>query len=71
MINKLYVEHAAGGGLHIVTDDWNLDDNDVAYCLQWMKERHVPEIDIQWQCAIALESATIDERASALYKSEF
>ena len=33
LIDRLYETHAAGGPLHIVTDDWNLEAGFVRWCL--------------------------------------
>lgn len=63
-ITALYVDHLAGGGLHIVTDDWNLEDSSVEFC-----ERHMAEhgADAAERAALAtLKPLSQAERASAL-----
>lgn len=33
-VRDLYERHAAGGAMHIVTDDDNVEDHDVEWCLE-------------------------------------
>ncbi len=59
-IEDLYKEHALGGRLHIVTDDWNVEDEH----LEWCKEQGLN--DIEQRCFQLLKPLCIKERASAL-----
>lgn len=34
-VASLYEVHCAGGGAHVVTDDMNVDDDDLAFCMNW------------------------------------
>ena len=35
---EIYKFHGAGGGLHIVLDDGNMDDESINYCIGYIKE---------------------------------
>lgn len=62
-VDALYEWHGAGGGMHIVTDDWNVEDDSVAFC----RERIQRDGDErERQCLEAVALLTVDERASAL-----
>lgn len=60
LIAAVYERCPVGGRLHIVVDDWNLDDEDIAYCLG----NDIPDVDRK--CGEALASLTVDQRAAAL-----
>lgn len=60
LVRELYQEHCTGGPLHIVVDDWNLEDGHVDYC----GERCAP--GIERRCYEALKAMNEDERASVL-----
>jgi hypothetical protein len=34
LIDEFYEDWFTGGALHIVLDDWNLEDEDITWCLQ-------------------------------------
>lgn len=38
-VRELYAEHAAGGCLHIVLDDGNLEDHCVRFCIEDAEQR--------------------------------
>ena len=68
LLRALYDRHAAGGWAHIVTDDWNIEDEHIVWCL----ENAMPDgwpLDA-WTLADpvlhAMKALTMDERASAL-----
>ena len=68
LIEEVYEYNAAGGGAHIVLDDWNIEDDDIQWCID-----HLPEYSeageeraVTMACLIAMMGLTIDERASAL-----
>ena len=63
-VDALYEEHAAGGGMHIVTDDWNLEDEHVSFCRQWIAG-HAGDV-VERECLDAFAALSIHERASAL-----
>lgn len=47
LVAKLY-EHpncASGGNLHIVTDDWNLEDSNLAFCLYCIEHGGQMQLD--------------------------
>ena len=60
LIKALYREHAAGGWLHIVVDDWNVEQCNLDYCAT------VIDTDVERRCHAALNALTETERASAL-----
>lgn len=60
-IARLYEENRVGGALHIVTDDWNLDDES----LQWCYDNHVLSAT-EKAAHTALAPLSEKERASAL-----
>ena len=37
--NKYHYRHCAWGSLHIVLDDFNLEDQHVKFCIQYAKEQ--------------------------------
>lgn len=84
LIEKVYeqVGGGVGGNLHIVVDDWNLEDDSIKWC---MKKRHLRGPGLDWpgarpiemvptpiekECGQALLDLNIKERASALALSE-
>lgn len=65
LILEVYCHHVAGGGLHCLLDDWNLEDS---FC-----ERYIPEDEISPEraaaedaCAKAMRELSIPERNAAL-----
>lgn len=49
------------GALHIVIDDWNLDDDDLAYC-----ETCTNLTDLDREIINLMRSISVEERASAM-----
>jgi hypothetical protein len=39
IVREYYEEHAAGGTLHIVLDDGNVDDSDVQFCIDYARRQ--------------------------------
>ena len=70
LIQKVYEHNCVGGALHIVLDDWNLDDSSVDFCGQYMEENKknvcVAEYEATKACYEAFKEMTVEERASAL-----
>lgn len=76
LIDEVYVHSGAGGNLHIVLDDSNVEDENLAHCRKWIEEGGYkpgwghddsPEqLAAEMACLIALEAMTEDERNSAL-----
>ncbi len=60
LIEAVRSECPAGGELHIVIDDWNLEDDSLAFCKQYIKT------DAERACHDALAKMSLDERASAM-----
>lgn len=77
LVAKIYDHSSVGGNAHIVVDDWNLRDSDLAFCLNAVEqdertnEENLPE---QWAaeraCLLAMQDMTEDERYSALAINE-
>lgn len=70
LIDEVYEWSCAGGHLHIVVDDWNLEDENIEFCIGEMdKNSHElpPEaIEAERKCAAALMALSEDERYSAM-----
>lgn len=70
LISDVYYHHGAGGSLHVVVDDWNIESHNVQFCEEWM-ESHKDEIDpkrlsVERACIKALKALSDDDRAIAL-----
>lgn len=66
-INDLYALCPTGGRCHVVVDDWNLEDHDLAYCEQEKRTDETPdEESVARACLAALRPLSTEERASAL-----
>lgn len=76
LAHKVYMFHCTGGGLHIVLDDYNLDDDSVAWCRSYLEERgedtHWSDesYTAQMECLVAFEGLTEHERYAALALSD-
>lgn len=79
LISAVYEASCVGGNLHIVLDDFNIDDEDVEACVKFIDEwdRDHPEgfdaklsiyrdTAAERECIAAFRAMTVDERASAL-----
>jgi hypothetical protein len=70
LIRRLYVTHSTGAALHIVTDDWNLEDDHIIYCLTYLLDNAQyytsKDFKLQKRLLTLLKRMTIEERASAL-----
>lgn len=71
LADAVYEFNCAGGNCHIVLDDFNIDDDDIEYCLNEGLENNVHEhspeqLAIEKECLLAFKSLSIAERASAL-----
>jgi len=42
LVKELYERNGAGGCLHIVLDDGNLDDHNVEFCIRWAEDQSCP-----------------------------
>ena len=69
-IDYVYSFHGAGGHLHIVIDDWNLDDESLKFCLKQIEENHFnyskEQLDAERACAILFLDISLDERVAAM-----
>jgi hypothetical protein len=68
LVDKLYDEHPAGGYLHIVTDDLNIQQYWIDWCFgpECAESMRRPMTDIERQCGTALRALTVKQRASAI-----
>ena len=70
LVDRIYDLHLAGGLAHIVVDDWNLEDGNIQWCLDYTEANKDREpADLVEACRAALEALlamTDDERASAM-----
>ena len=60
-VERLYDVHPVGGGMHIVTDDWNCEDHNV----KWCRDNSARD-EVELACLTAFEALTEKERYSAL-----
>ena len=65
LVQKVYEFSSAGGGLHIVVDDYNLEDGHIDWCIDYIKNNEngvSPEqIEAELKCAFALKELTENE----------
>ena len=62
LVRRVYETHPGGGAGHIVFDDFNLEDDNIEWCIE-----NGPSMDDQTMAALlAFQPLTEDERASAL-----
>lgn len=72
LVRRVYEFSCVGGNLHIVLDDWNLQDENLQFCMDEIKKggyegRDSPEeLAAETECCEAFIALNMDERASAL-----
>ncbi len=77
LIDDVYEHHGAGGGLHIILDDFNIEDGHIQLCQDWIEHERgngiykcepvSPEqLKAERACLKLLKQMTVEERASAL-----
>lgn len=78
LVEEVYEHNGVGGNLHVVLDDWNLDDHNLAFCEEqiakggyvssdWPDEPHSTEqLAAEFLCLQALKAMTEEERYSGL-----
>lgn len=67
LIRRVYDFDCVGGNLHVVLEDWNIEDEIIAQC--WgaiVAEESQLKAFAEVRCMEALLSCTLKERASAL-----
>ncbi len=77
-IAKVYSHSSVGGGLHIIVDDWNIEDSNVEFCSRYIEssehrkddEASNEQIRVERECLYLLKEMSLDERASALAINE-
>lgn len=71
MIDAIYVYSCVGSNAHIVVDDWNLEDENIEYCLNTAIPENfhnaTPE-QLQGEIVFltAMQAMSVEERASAM-----
>lgn len=77
LVRQVYeaIGGSAGGHLHIVLDDWNLETGSIEWCLEqsgkrqgWGTKYDATPTTIERACGEALLDMTLAERASCLAK---
>lgn len=64
----VYDTNGAGGGLHIVLDDFNIEDSDIEWCLEeGIRDNDNTDAETERDLAQLLLTMTLEERASAIY----
>jgi hypothetical protein len=77
LVKRLFDLSCVGGNLHIVVDDWNIEDSNLAFCAECVARSVAgkpgrydttdPEtVAAEVACLSALQALTIEERATAL-----
>lgn len=77
LCERVYEQSCVGGRLHIVLDDWNLEDGSLQFCMGDIEKGEAGESEygdpidpetlaIERECCEALMAMTLEERASAL-----
>ncbi len=71
LIDKVYEFSCVGGNAHIVVEDWNLEDDNIRWCLDEALKTNVHGADAaqlaaESACLEALLMLSGDERASAM-----
>ena len=68
LADEVYEFNCAGGGLHVLLDDFNVDDD--SFCVRYTghDDADTPpeQIATEERCAAAFLALTVEERASAL-----
>jgi hypothetical protein len=70
LVAKVYEASCVGGNLHIIVDDWNIQDSHIEFCKKAIEdnvhELTPTEQQVERECLAALRSLDIAGRASAL-----
>lgn len=68
LIAELYERHTVGGYLHIVTDDYNIEQDSIDWCMGSSGRGCFgrPMDDVERRCGEALQDMTDEERGSAI-----
>lgn len=73
-IDRVYAYHLAGGGLHNVVDDWNLDDGSLKFCRDYIEapgyDAEPERLEAERACIDLLSRLSEEERAAALALQE-
>lgn len=68
--SAVYEHSCVGGNLHIILDDWNVEDGNLAFCADYVKvnphDYPAEQLEYERHCLEALRPLSVDERYSAL-----
>lgn len=71
-MGPVYHYNGAGGGLHVILDDWNVDDATIKWVRgyiaepDYMREAGPKRLRAEQRCLAVFASLSVDERLSAL-----
>jgi len=77
LIGDVYECHGAGGGLHVILDDFNIDNGHMAFCAgyidsdEYKRDCSPGRLAAERACLVLLRGMTVDERASALARYHY
>ena len=63
LIREVYRHNAVGGNLHVVLDDWNIDDDVLERAPSYFSDSVLP---VERECLAVLQGMTLEQRATAL-----
>ncbi len=71
LAGAVYEFNCVGGNCHIVLDDFNIEDEDIEYCLTQslrnnLHDHTAEQLEIEKACLLAFKVLSVAERASAL-----
>ena len=71
LVDRIYDHSCVGANAHIVTDDWNLEDSHIDWCLKEALAENYhqstpDQLAIEKAALESLRALTMDERASAM-----
>lgn len=67
LVDELYQFNPVGGHLHIVTDDWNLEDHSVEFCRKYVEEQEPTEqTHVEAQIIQLMQPMSEEERGAVL-----
>lgn len=69
LIKQVYDHSLSGGNLHIIVDDFNIEDHHIAFCALYILkngEENAIKLQAEVECLDAFLEMSVEERASAL-----
>jgi len=76
LIKQIHEYNAVGSNLHIVLDDFNIEDHSIQWCLNNSLKANIhestkEELAIETRCAELLLGLSLDERNSVVYEAAY